>query len=147
MRSRKEHDPMARLISELVYERTVEYGIPRAKWFRDLAIAIDKMELNPELIRFPPVALTTEPPDVFEDCWIWEGPLNEWRYGILPCGKTVHRALYLAAGEPNGHLAPHLEAHHRCFRRLCIRPRHILPLTYDEHRQVHGTGEFSRAKG
>lgn len=79
-----------------------------------------------------------------DGCWAWRGVRNSNGYGLFRIdGRSfpVHRAAYelLVGPIPSG-----LEIDHLCFRRDCVNPAHLEPVTHAEntrrgrHNQNHG---------
>lgn len=74
------------------------------------------------------------------DCLLWTGPVNNHGYprmNVRALGKHmtlyVHRVMYvLSSGSdiPSG-----LEIDHSCYRRNCIEPKHLEPVTHAENMQ------------
>lgn len=63
------------------------------------------------------------------DCWMWNGAKNERGYGLVfRSGRAVrvHRYIYEAF---NGPIPAGLQLDHLCRQRLCVRPRHLEPVT------------------
>jgi hypothetical protein len=67
-------------------------------------------------------------------CWIWDQDIHSRGYGCIG-GHLAHRFVYeqIVGPIPAGR-----QLHHTCETRLCVNPRHLVPLTYHEHRAVHG---------
>jgi hypothetical protein len=69
--------------------------------------------------------------------WLWEGSTCKG-YPIFYCqGRNLraHRLIYELC---NGEISPGLDLHHRCGHRLCVRPRHLIPLPHSKHMTLHG---------
>lgn len=76
------------------------------------------------------------------DCWTWTGAQIKG-YGSFSMGKKTflaHRVAYLDGGRknriPEGYVVDHL-----CRNTLCVNPRHLEPITFDENvaRGLRGT--------
>ena len=73
----------------------------------------------------------------FDACWWWLGKPNAHGYGGIKIkGKThlAHRFVYewLRGPIPQGHLL-----HHRCEEPMCVNPRHLEPVTQQQHQENH----------
>lgn len=71
--------------------------------------------------------------EVIEECWIWNGPLNESGYGYVAGNGvigSVHRFMYVALREqiPQG-----FELDHHCRNPRCCNPAHLEPVTPEEN--------------
>lgn len=74
---------------------------------------------------------------VFKNCWIWQGRINKYGYGIAKHnGKTIHahRFAYLMF---YGSIPPGMVVHHTCKNKACVNPKHLKPLTASEHTTLH----------
>ena len=65
-------------------------------------------------------------------CWIWQGPLNDRRYGLTKSayGRIAHRAVWV---ERNGPVPGDLELDHLCRVRSCVNPGHLELVTHQEN--------------
>lgn len=71
-----------------------------------------------------------------DGCWEWQGcqtPLGYGRVGWEGEAQYVHRVVYAAlVGEiPKG-----LELHHKCENPPCCNPKHLQPVTRQEHQKL-----------
>lgn len=79
-------------------------------------------------------------------CWMWGGEICKSGYavvdGVKAPGVRGHRITYHALIGP---IAPGLELHHHyCRVRACINPRHVAPVTAEEHRELTAAGQSIR---
>lgn len=73
------------------------------------------------------------------DCWVWDGPLNADGYPAW--GK--HRVYY---EREYGPIPKGLLLHHRCRRKACVRPSHLIPVTKSQNNHfsfAEKTGQMS----
>lgn len=71
-------------------------------------------------------------------CWLWRyGDKDKYAnfYTDSKVKWLVHRLAYtLWVGNiPKGYIV-----HHKCRSKRCTNPRHLLAITYSEHRKIHG---------
>lgn len=67
------------------------------------------------------------------DCWIWQGTVNERGYGTLSFGGTTlfaHRLSYVAF---RGEFDPSFDVDHLCRVTKCVNPEHLEPVTHLEN--------------
>ncbi len=72
-----------------------------------------------------------------DGCWSWPFAHTDRGYAIGNInskGIRLHRFLYASK---NGATTLHL--HHKCENRGCVNPDHLLPVTRQEHAQIHKT--------
>jgi hypothetical protein len=72
-------------------------------------------------------------------CWYWQAGTNSSGYGVFwlrSVGKNVmaHRVPYWLAG---GEIAHGKRLHHTCYRKLCVRPDHLVEIGLDAHPTLH----------
>lgn len=72
-----------------------------------------------------------------DSCWIWRGRPNAHGYASMKINRRshlAHRLVYewLRGPIPDGHLL-----HHTCEERMCVNPRHLEPVTQQQHQEHH----------
>lgn len=72
-------------------------------------------------------------PDPAIGCWLWTGPPDERGYGHMWDGKNNMRAHRYAYESAVGKIPPGLDLDHLCSRTMCVKPRHLEPVTQFEN--------------
>jgi hypothetical protein len=60
-----------------------------------------------------------------DECWIWTGPMDGKRYGVIGIGGKQHKAHALAYEVAHGPITKGLFACHKCDNPSCCNPSHI----------------------
>ena len=71
-----------------------------------------------------------------DECWIWEGAVNNKGYGVFRHDGGTVKAHRLSYSLRHGQLPPELVLDHvkgRCGSTLCINPDHLDPVTQEEN--------------
>lgn len=78
-----------------------------------------------------------------DGCWIWTGATVDDRngvpkYGVVGIGRKrigiVHRVVYEAL---IAEIPPGQEIHHTCRNTRCVNPEHMVPVTRQQHHEIH----------
>lgn len=81
-------------------------------------------------------------------CWIWQGDKNDKGYGITADGKLVHRITTLNDPNKRGWYNGtwyHREVHHKCMRKDCVNPLHLVNVSRTAHFKRHKKVGFKSA--
>lgn len=70
-------------------------------------------------------------------CWIWNGCRNSQGYGTIKVEGKATKAHRLFYSSIVGKLDDNLHLHHVCGVRNCVNPRHLKPLSPQEHSNYH----------
>lgn len=67
-----------------------------------------------------------------ENCWLWQGSLNEGGYGTFGHGgaKTAHRVSF---AHHNDELIPGMQIDHLCSKPSCVAPSHLEQVTFEQN--------------
>jgi hypothetical protein len=69
-----------------------------------------------------------------ETCWLWTGFVLDSGYGRYGRIMAHRRSAQLAKME----LPPRFHVHHTCGVKLCVRPDHLMVVSPQQHRELHG---------
>lgn len=73
----------------------------------------------------------------FDACWFWQPKPNKQGYGVLRHGgrmQYAHRFVYEYLREP---IPKGRVLHHTCEEPRCVNPKHLVPLTVQQHHEAH----------
>jgi hypothetical protein len=70
-------------------------------------------------------------------CWIWQGCLNQWGYGVKRNGKKLPHAHRYYWERVHGPIPRGLVMHHECRTKDCVNPAHLSVMTVTEHSIMH----------
>lgn len=79
-----------------------------------------------------------------DGCWMWTGSVNRSGYGQITFDGTLylaHRFVYtlIIGAIPDG-----CDIHHQCKVTACVNPKHLKPLTRNDHSRHHGAEKCER---
>ena len=84
-----------------------------------------------------PARLASKIVEVDSGCWLWTGARTSGGYGSVRMGHRsmrAHRAVWELAVAA---VPPGLVLHHRCGRKLCVNPAHLVPVDPAAHLRGH----------
>jgi hypothetical protein len=85
--------------------------------------------------------------EILGPCWLWTAATGAGGYGLLTLRQEplrAHRLTYLTAG---GAIPSGLVLDHLCERKLCVRPKHLEPVTDAENIRRHYAGKATCKNG
>lgn len=68
-----------------------------------------------------------------DDCWEWQGCINDSGYGTIHFRGKSHGAHRVAYHLTHGEIPNDVELDHLCRNRRCCNPRHLEPISHDEN--------------
>ncbi len=74
----------------------------------------------------------------WDGCLVWSSDIDRGGYGVFIVGGIVNSAHRLVCRWRDGTIHKGSHVHHTCRTRNCVNPEHLVVLTANAHRLVHG---------